>query len=52
VDTGQTLRANRLVVVEEIMAVSSRLIVNPASLKLRRAAIAPLVEAIRGAARV
>jgi ATP phosphoribosyltransferase len=52
VDTGQTLRANRLVVVEEIMAVSSRLIVNPASLKLRRAAIAPLVEAIRGVARV
>jgi len=52
VDTGQTLKANKLVVVEEIMAVSSRLIVNPASLKLRRAAIAPLVEAIRGAARV
>jgi ATP phosphoribosyltransferase len=51
VDTGQTLRANRLVVVEELMAVSSRLIVNPASLKLKRAAIAPLVEAIRGAAR-
>jgi ATP phosphoribosyltransferase len=49
VDTGQTLRANRLVVVEDIMAVSSRLIVNPASMKLKRAAIAPVVDAIRGA---
>ena len=50
VDTGNTLRANRLRVVEEIMAVSSRLIVNPASLKLKRAAIAPLIEALRRAA--
>jgi ATP phosphoribosyltransferase len=49
VDTGQTLRANRLKVVEELMAVSSRLIVNPASLKLKRAAIAPVVEAFRRA---
>ena len=49
VDTGNTLRANRLAVVEEIMQVSSRLIVNPASLKLKREAIAPLVEAIRKA---
>ena len=50
VDTGNTLRANRLRVVEEIMPVSSRLIVNPASLKLQRAAIAPLIEAFRKAA--
>ena len=50
VDTGQTLRANRLKVVEELMAISSRLIVNPASLKLKRAAIAPVVEAFRRAA--
>jgi ATP phosphoribosyltransferase len=49
VDTGNTLRANKLKVVEEIMAVSSRLIVNPASLKLKRAAIAPLIEAFRKA---
>jgi len=49
VDTGNTLRANRLRVVEEIMPVSSRLIVNPASLKLKRAAIAPLIEAFRKA---
>ena len=50
VDSGQTLRANRLKVVEELMEVSSRLIVNPASLKLKREAIAPLVEAFREAA--
>ena len=49
VDTGNTLRANKLAVVEEIMQVSSRLIVNPASLKLKRGAIAPLVEAFRRA---
>jgi ATP phosphoribosyltransferase len=51
VDTGNTLRANKLRVVEEIMEVSSRLVVNPASLKLKRAAIAPLIEAFREAAR-
>jgi ATP phosphoribosyltransferase len=45
VDTGNTLKANRLRVVEEIMPVSSRLIVNPASMKLKREAIAPLIEA-------
>jgi ATP phosphoribosyltransferase len=51
VDTGQTLHANRLRVVEELMAVSSRLIVNPASLKVRRGVVAPVIEAIREAAR-
>jgi len=49
VDTGNTLRANKLRVVEDIMPVSSRLIVNPASLKLQRDAIAPLIEAFRKA---
>src|ERR1700741_3767496 len=51
VDTGNTLKANKLRVVEEIMPVSSRLIVNPASMKLKREAIAPLIEAFREAAR-
>jgi ATP phosphoribosyltransferase len=51
VDTGNTLRANKLRVVEEILAVSSRLIVNPASLKLKREAIAPLIDAFREATR-
>ena len=50
VDTGNTLRANKLRVVEEIMPVSSRLIVNPASLKLKRSEVAPLI-ALLGAAR-
>jgi len=46
VDTGNTLKANRLRVVEEIMEVSSRLIVNPASMKLKRDALSPLIEAL------
>jgi len=51
VDTGNTLRANKLKVVEELMPISSRLIVNPASLKLKRASIAPLIEAFAKASR-
>ena len=46
VDTGNTLKANRLRVVEEIMEVSSRLIVNPASMKLKREALSPLIESL------
>ena len=49
VDTGNTLRANKRRVVEEIMPLSSRLIVNPASLKLKRAEVAPLIELLRKA---
>jgi len=51
VDTGRTLRANRLKVVEEIARVSARLIVNQAALKLKRAGIQPLLEAFARAAR-
>ncbi|HXS51901.1 MAG TPA: ATP phosphoribosyltransferase [Usitatibacter sp.] len=51
VDTGGTLKANRLTAVEEILAVSSRLIVNPASLKLKREALAPLVDSLARASR-
>jgi len=50
VDTGNTLRANKLRVVEELMPISSHLIVNPASLKLKRDVIAPLIESFREAA--
>jgi len=49
VDTGNTLRANKLIVVEELAPISSRLIVNPASMKLKREALAPLIEAFRQA---
>ena len=51
VDTGSTLRANRLKAVEEILAVSSRLIVNPASMKVKRAEVLPLIEAFERACR-
>jgi ATP phosphoribosyltransferase len=51
VDTGNTLRANGLKAVEDILPVASRLIVNPASMKLKRETIAPLIEAFREAAR-
>jgi ATP phosphoribosyltransferase len=51
VATGATLKANRLVAVEEIMPVSARLIVNQASLKTRRAELQPLIDAFAKAAR-
>ena len=49
VATGNTLRANDLVAVEEIMPISARLIVNQAALKLKREAIQPLLDAFAGA---
>jgi len=49
VSSGGTLRANNLVEVEEIMPISSRLIVNQASLKTRREVIQPLIDAFAGA---
>lgn len=45
VSTGKTLKANRLKAVEEIAPLSARLIVNQAALKLKRAAIQPLLDA-------
>jgi len=51
VATGKTLKANGLVVVEELMPVSARLIVNQAALKTRRAELQPLIDAFARAAR-
>ena len=51
VDTGSTLRANRLVAVEQILEISSRLVVNPASMKVKRAEVVPLIEAFERASR-
>jgi ATP phosphoribosyltransferase len=51
VSSGNTLKANDLVAVEEIRPISARLIVNPASLKLKRESMQPLLEAIAMAAR-
>ncbi len=45
VSTGSTLKANHLVAVEEVAQISSRLIVNPASLKLKRKAMQPILDA-------
>jgi ATP phosphoribosyltransferase len=51
VSTGSTLKANNLVEVEEIMQISSRLVVNQAALKTKASDLAPLIEAFSGAAR-
>lgn len=45
VSTGGTLKANNLVEVEHIMDISSRLIVNQASLKLKRETLGPILDA-------
>ena len=52
VSTGNTLKANKLIAVEEILLISSRLIVNRAALKLKRDAIQPMIEAFERATRV
>ena len=49
VSSGNTLRANNLVEVEEIMDISSRLVVNQAALKLKRARLQPILEAFERA---
>ena len=49
VDTGNTLRANGLEPLEHIMNISSRLIINRASMKMKNREIKALVERIEGA---
>jgi ATP phosphoribosyltransferase len=49
VSTGKTLVANQLVEVEQIMEISSRLVVNQAALKLKRDTLRPLIDAFAGA---
>ncbi len=49
VDTGNTLRANGLVEVETIMAISSRLIVNKASMKMKHDRIQEIVDRMAAA---
>jgi len=46
VSSGNTLKANGLTAVEEIASISARLVVNQASLKLKRDAVQPLVESL------
>ena len=49
VDTGNTLRANGLEPREVILPVTSRLIVNKASLKTRHAVVQPVIDALAAA---
>lgn len=46
VSSGSTLKANNLVEVEEIMTISSRLVVNQASLKMKRDLLQPVIDSI------
>jgi ATP phosphoribosyltransferase len=46
VSSGNTLRANDLIVVEDILPITARLIVNPAALKLKRDVLQPLLDAM------
>jgi ATP phosphoribosyltransferase len=49
VSTGGTLKANKLIEVERIMDISSRLVVNQASLKLKQSALKPILTAFETA---
>ncbi len=49
VSTGSTLKANHLVEVEQIMQISSRLVVNQAALKLKREPIRAIIDAFEAA---
>lgn len=49
VSTGSTLKANRLVEVERIMDISSRLVVNAAALKVKREPLRALIDAFERA---
>jgi len=46
VSTGNTLKANDLVAVEDIMPISARLVVNPGALKLKRDVVKPIIDAL------
>ncbi|MCL2797335.1 MAG: ATP phosphoribosyltransferase [Firmicutes bacterium] len=48
VESGKTLEANGLCVLEEICPISARLVVNKVSLKTKSADILPLIEKIKG----
>ena len=50
VSSGKTLEANQLVAVEEIGEISSRLIVNKASLKINREILQPMINKFSNAA--
>lgn len=47
VSTGQTLRQNNLIEIEDVMDVTARLVVNPASMKIKADRLVPIIEAMR-----
>jgi ATP phosphoribosyltransferase len=47
VSTGETLRQNNLVEVQDVMQVTARLVVNRASMKIKAERLVPIIEAIR-----
>ncbi len=49
VDTGNTLKANGLIPVDHIADISSRLVVNKASMKMKHRRIATIIEQVRQA---
>lgn len=49
VSSGGTLKANNLVAVEDIMGISSRLVVNQAALKVKRETLQPIIDAFAAA---
>ncbi len=49
VSSGNTLRANNLRAVEEIAAISARLVVNQAALKVKRVLLQPVIDAFAAA---
>src|SRR3954454_22692493 len=49
VETGSTLKENRLAGIEEVATISSVLVANRAAYKLRAAEIAPMIDALSGA---
>ncbi|HEX2531406.1 MAG TPA: ATP phosphoribosyltransferase [Burkholderiaceae bacterium] len=51
VSTGGTLRANNLQEVEQIMEISSRLVINQAALKLKRERLQPILDAFEKASK-
>ena len=49
VSSGGTLKANNLVEVEDIMPISARLVVNQASLKMKRGLLQPVIDSFESA---
>jgi len=47
VSTGETLRQNNLVEVEDVMEVTARLVVNPASMRIKADRLVTIIEALR-----